>query len=65
HLDAHRWSLAQAEEPLEDGCLWDESRRIGVCGDWCAGSRVEGAFLSGAAMAGRVMGTVFSDRENG
>ncbi len=53
---AHRWRYAIAEEPLDAGCLWDADLRIGACGDWCAGSRVEGAFLSGMAAAGRVLG---------
>ncbi len=56
YLQAHRWRYALAENPLSDGCLWDGALQIGVCGDWCANSRVEGAFLSGAAIAGRVLG---------
>jgi predicted NAD/FAD-dependent oxidoreductase len=55
-LRAHRWRYARANPPLSVGCLWDPARRIGACGDWCAGSRVEGAALSGMAMAGGVMG---------
>jgi len=54
HCVVHRWLYALAEEPLEAGCLWDESLKLGVCGDWCHGSRVEGAFLSGLAL-GREM----------
>ena len=54
---AHRWRYAQAGESLNVGCLWDGDLGLGVCGDWCQGSRVEGAFLSGMAMAGRVLGT--------
>ncbi len=53
---AHRWRYALAENPLDVGCLWDGDLQLGVCGDWCAGSRVEGAFLSGMAAAGRVLG---------
>ena len=55
---AHRWRYAKAQNPLDDGCLWDRQAMIGLCGDWCCHSRVEGAFLSGAAMAGRVLGAV-------
>ncbi len=53
---AHRWRYSIAESPLDAGCLWDADLRIGACGDWCRGSRVEGAFLSGMAIAGRVLG---------
>jgi len=53
---AHRWRYARARNPLAEGCLWDRQVKIGVCGDWCCNSRIEGAFLSGAAMAGRVRG---------
>ena len=52
---AHRWRYSMAAEPLEAGCLWDAGLRIGVCGDWCHTSRIEGAFLSGMAAAGRVL----------
>ena len=52
---AHRWRYAQAHQPLSAGCVWDRLTRIGCCGDWCYGSRIEGAFLSGAAVAGRVL----------
>ena len=54
-VKAHRWRFAQAERPAEVGCLFDRGRRIAVCGDWLAGSRVEGAFLSGMAAAGRIL----------
>lgn len=55
-VQAHRWRFALAENPMDTGCLWDEDLQIAVCGDWCNSSRVEGAFLSGAAAAGRIMG---------
>jgi predicted NAD/FAD-dependent oxidoreductase len=55
---AHRWRYAKAQNPLKDECLWDGEAMIGVCGDWCCNSRIEGAFLSGAAVAGRVLGAV-------
>lgn len=49
---AHRWRYALAKQPLTSGAIWLESKRLVLAGDWCNGSRVEGAFLSGAAAAG-------------
>jgi len=54
-LEAHLWPEAIAEAPLDDGCLADDRAGVAVCGDWCAGSRVEGAYVSGLAAADRVM----------
>ncbi len=54
-VQAHRWRYALAENPLDAGCLWNAELKMGVCGDWCRNSRVEGAFLSGMAAAGRVL----------
>ena len=51
----HRWRYAQPLETLDHRCLFDAKSGLGACGDWCAGPRVEGAFLSGAALAGRVL----------
>jgi predicted NAD/FAD-dependent oxidoreductase len=53
----HRWRYALPAEPLPQGCLWDEEQRIGVCGDWCHGPRIESAFLSGLALAERILRT--------
>ena len=50
-----RWKFARSPAPL-DRPLFDDEARIGVGGDWTAGGRVEGAFLSGIALAGRVLG---------
>lgn len=51
---AHRWRYALARTALTDGCLWDASLRIGACGDWVHGNRVEGAWLSGRDLAARI-----------
>ncbi|QDU98809.1 hypothetical protein Pla8534_67200 [Lignipirellula cremea] len=48
---AHRWRFALPSEPLEQQCLFDEDLRLGACGDWCGGPRIEGAYLSGLALA--------------
>jgi len=53
---AHRWRYALAENPSTQEHFWDESNRLAVCGDWCNGSRIEGAYLSGVAAAGRIAG---------
>lgn len=54
-LRAHRWRYAQALEPLTDGFFWDSEKGLGICGDWCNGSRVEGAFLSGKSLAKKII----------
>lgn len=54
-LESHRWRYAAPQEPLERRCLFDREWRLGACGDWCHGARVEGAFLSGLAIAGEVL----------
>ena len=55
-LEAHRWRYALAAVPLAGGCLFDPAARVGACGDWCNGPRVESAWLSGVALAGRLLG---------
>jgi photolyase PhrII len=52
----HRWRYAIPKQPLASECLFEKQQGIGACGDWCGGPRVEGAFLSGMAMAGRILG---------
>jgi predicted NAD/FAD-dependent oxidoreductase len=52
----HRWAAARAVAPLDVEALFDDESKVGLGGDWCAGGRVEGAFLSGIALAGRVLG---------
>ena len=47
----HRWRYAQTTEPLGKPFAWDAAARIGVCGDWCIGHRVEDGFVSGLEMA--------------
>ena len=58
YLRSHRWKYAIPVDPSEDRCFSDDSAVVVACGDWSSGSRVEGAFLSGMAAAGRVLGTL-------
>ena len=57
---SHSWLYSLVETPLEEGCLWDPALGLGACGDWCLGARVEGAWLSGEALAGRVLAAAAS-----
>jgi predicted NAD/FAD-dependent oxidoreductase len=54
-IAAHRWRYALVEQPVGYPCLWDADTRIGACGDWCLGPRIEAAFDSGAALAATVL----------
>lgn len=51
HATVHRWRHAVADPPLAAGAIHDPASSITLCGDWCAGSRVEDAYLSGLAGA--------------
>lgn len=59
---AHLWRYAIPSQPLEVDCLWDSVANLGACGDWCGGPRVEGAYLSGCAMAGSLVNHFTIDR---
>ncbi len=59
---AHRWRYSMPSDPLAESCLFDAEMQAAACGDWCAGPRVEGAFLSGASAAGRVMGLLKTEK---
>ena len=52
YATAHCWRHAVADPPMAIGAMHDADSRITVCGDWCAGARIEDAFLSGLAAAG-------------
>lgn len=56
-LLAHRWRYAKTRIPLGEGCLFDPDLRVGACGDWCLGERIEDAYLSGLAMAEAALGS--------
>jgi renalase len=52
---AHRWRYADTEPALTQGSWWDAQLRLGLCGDWLHGGKVEGAWLSGRALAQQVL----------
>ena len=51
YASVHRWRYAQTTRPLGKTHAWDADARIGACGDWCLGHRVEDGFVSGLEMA--------------
>ena len=53
-MAAHLWPHALVEQSAEMPCHWDAANRLGACGDWCEGPRVEAAFLSGVALAAKI-----------
>lgn len=63
-LSAHRWRYARSGAAGQP-CLWNPARRIGVCGDWLIGPRVEAAWLSGRALAAAVARAHGGDRDRG
>ncbi len=48
------WGNAMTRVPLGEPCLWDADLRLGTCGDWCLGARIESAFTSGHELAARI-----------
>lgn len=47
---AHRWRYAKATA-LDRGAIWNAEIKLGACGDWLMGPRVEAAWLSGQRLA--------------
>ncbi|PLK25724.1 NAD(P)/FAD-dependent oxidoreductase [Novosphingobium sp. TH158] len=50
---AHRWRYAMSAG-LGIGSMWNPRARIGACGDWLIGPRVECAWLSGRDIARKI-----------
>ena len=51
----HRWRYADSAPPATAGCVWQAETGLGLCGDWLHGGKVEGAWLSGRALAEAVL----------
>jgi len=55
-FQTHRWRFAIPDPTLPERALWDRELGLGIAGDALGGPRVEGAFLSGRAAAGLLLG---------
>lgn len=51
----HRWRYASTPQARNDVCLWEAGQGLGICGDWLNGGTVEAAWLSGHALAQRII----------
>jgi predicted NAD/FAD-dependent oxidoreductase len=55
HCDAHRWLYALPQAPGSggsgEGARFDAALGLGIAGDWLHSPRIEGAWLSGRALA--------------
>lgn len=48
----HRWRYAEPTAASGNRVfVWDAAQKLGLCGDWLHGGRVEGAWLGGRALA--------------
>lgn len=56
HLVAHRWLYAMPVAVAGEPARYDADLGIGIAGDYLHSPRVEGAFVSGQALATRVLG---------
>lgn len=55
HCDAHRWLYALPRALAGESARYDATAGIGIAGDWLHSPRVEGAWLSGRALAELVL----------
>lgn len=53
-VQAHRWRYALSGAAGRT-MFWDEEFRLGVCGDWLVGPRIESAWASGRALAAAML----------
>ena len=54
YKNIHGWRYANAVDDKSVSEFIDIERNIGVCGDWCAGGRIEGAYISAYNLAKRL-----------
>ena len=53
-VSIHRWRYASGHVNPASGPIINQDLRLGFCGDWLRGGRVEGAWLSGYELASQI-----------
>jgi renalase len=53
-VDVHRWRYANVDRQGGDLYALDAEQKLAACGDWFVRGRIEGAFSSAKALAGRI-----------
>lgn len=51
----HRWLYADCKTYLEHTFYYDQELKIGLCGDWLNGGKIQGAWLSGHDLAKKLI----------
>ncbi|MEP3421974.1 MAG: FAD-dependent oxidoreductase [Erythrobacter sp.] len=57
HVTAHRWLYAKPAAATGEPARFDANAQIGIAGDYLHSPRVEGAWISGVALADAVLGS--------
>ena len=54
---AHRWRYAQCGRTTDGdgGPIWNDAMKLGACGDWTSGPRIEAAWMSGHRLAQTIL----------
>jgi predicted NAD/FAD-dependent oxidoreductase len=59
-ISIHRWRYASGSLSPNPGYRIDDNMKLGLCGDWLHGGRVEGAWLSGYKLAKEISAETIS-----
>ena len=54
----HRWRYGFTDQSLNANYIYDENKKIGICGDWCRGDTVIDAAISGVSLAEKILSFV-------
>lgn len=54
----HRWRYADSVPLLNHGSVWNHEAKLGLCGEWLNGGKVEGAWLSGVHLARQIIKSI-------